>query len=66
MDKSTQAINVIFNKAAVLNLSLIAYHLGPVLSPRTTSFQEKSMCQISFDEKFGKPELTQMRHEEMA
>jgi len=24
----------------------------------------KSMCQIQFDQKFGKPELTQIQHEE--
>ena len=35
----------------------------PVLLSRTTLFQEKSMCQISFDQKSGKPELTQMQRE---
>ena len=35
--------------------------VAPVLSSRTTLFQEKSMCQISFDQKSGKPELTQMQ-----
>ena len=38
--------------------------VGPVLSTCTTLFQVKSMCQISFDQKFGKSELTQMQHEE--
>jgi len=38
--------------------------VGPILSPRTTLLQENSICQISFDQKFGKPELTQMRHED--
>jgi len=37
--------------------------MGLVLSPHTSLFQQKSMCQISFDQKFGKPELTQMQHE---
>jgi len=36
----------------------------PVLSSRTPLFQEKSMCQISFDQKSGKPELTQMQREQ--
>ena len=27
--------------------------MAPILSARTTLFQEKSMCQISFDLKFG-------------
>jgi len=35
-----------------------------VLSPRTTFLQENSIYQISFDQKFGKPELAQMRHED--
>jgi len=38
--------------------------MNPVLSTRTTLFQEKSMCQISFDQKFRKPGLTQMQHEQ--
>jgi len=64
MDKSKQAINVIFNTAVVLNLSLIAYYSGPVLSTCITSFQEKSMCQILFHQKFGKPDLKQTQHEQ--
>ena len=35
-----------------------------VLSSRTTLFQEKSMCQISSDQKSGKPESTQMQREQ--
>ena len=35
-----------------------------LLSPRTTFLQKNSIYQISFDQKFGEPELTQMRHEE--
>ena len=35
-----------------------------VLSSRTTLFQEKSMCQISIDQKSGKPELTRMQREQ--
>jgi len=38
--------------------------VGPVLSPRTTFLQENSIYQISFDQKFGKPKPTQMRHED--
>jgi len=38
--------------------------VAAVLSSRTTLFQEKSMCQISFDQKSGKPELTQMQREQ--
>jgi len=38
--------------------------VGPILSPRTTLLQENSIYQISFDQKFGKPELTQMRRED--
>ena len=37
--------------------------VGPVLSARTTLFQENSIFQILLDQKFGKPELTQFRHE---
>jgi len=32
--------------------------------PRTTLFQENAICQISLDQKLGKPELTQMQHEQ--
>ena len=38
--------------------------VSPVLSPRTTLLQENSINQILFDLKFGKPELTQMWHED--
>ena len=38
--------------------------VGPVLSPRSNLFQENSIFQTSFDQKFGKPGLTQMRHEQ--
>ena len=38
--------------------------VGPVLSARNTLFQENSIFQILFDQKFGKPELTQFRHEQ--
>ena len=38
--------------------------VGPILSPRTTLFQENSIYPISFDQKFGKADLTQMRHEQ--
>jgi len=49
----------------VLKRFLIAYHFCvPVMSSRTTLFQEKSMCQIPFDQKSGKPELTQMQREQ--
>jgi len=42
-----------------------AYHLWyRTLSPRTTLFQENSIHQKLFDQTIGKPELTQMRHEE--
>jgi len=47
-------------------LFVIAYQfVGPVLSTRNTLFQEKSVCQITFDQKFGKLELTQMRHKQI-
>jgi len=36
--------------------------VGPVLSPRTTLFQENSISPIWFDQKCGKSELAQMRH----
>jgi len=36
----------------------------PVLPSRTTLFQEKSMCQIPFDQKSGKPGLKQMQREQ--
>jgi len=36
----------------------------PVLSSCTTLFQKKPMCQISVDQKSGKPELTQMQREQ--
>jgi len=32
--------------------------VGPIMSPRTTFLQENSIYKISFDHKFGKPELT--------
>jgi len=35
-----------------------AYHL------ENTLFQENSFYPISFDQKFGKPDLTQMQHEQ--
>jgi len=38
--------------------------VAPVLSSRTTLFHEKSMCQMSFDQKSGKPELAQMQREQ--
>jgi len=38
--------------------------VGSVLSACTTLFQENSIYHISLDRKFGKPELTQMRHEQ--
>jgi len=39
---------------------------GPSLSPRAPVFQENSICQIPYNQNFGKPEITrftQMRHE---
>ena len=36
----------------------------PLPSSHTTLFQEKLMCQISFDQKSRKPELTQMQREQ--
>ena len=38
--------------------------VAPELTSRTTLFQEKPMCQISFDQKSGKPELTQMQRKQ--
>jgi len=38
--------------------------MDPLLSPRTILFQENSIYLISFDQKLGKSELTQMRHEQ--
>jgi len=34
--------------------------VGATLSPRTTLLQENSIYKISFDQQFGKPELTHM------
>jgi len=39
--------------------------VGPGLSARTTLLQENSIFQILFDQKCGKPELTQFRHEQI-
>ena len=38
--------------------------VGAVLSPRTQLFRENPIYQILFDQRFGKLELTQMRHEQ--
>ena len=35
----------------------------PVLSSRTTLFQENAFCQRSFAQKFAQPDLTQILHE---
>ena len=40
--------------------------VGRVVSPRSTLIEENPIYQnkISFDQKYGKPELTQTRHEQ--
>jgi len=46
------------------SFSVRVLFLGPVLWPRATLFKENPIYQTSYDQKFGKPELRQMRHEQ--
>jgi len=46
--------NFFWSRTICVSRTVIMYHL----------FQKKSMCQISVDQKSGKPELTQMQREQ--
>ena len=61
-------MHTVHPSAAVPKLFLIAYYLWALIFAayhlENTLFQKNSFSAISFDQKFGKPDLTQMRHEQ--